>query len=201
MKDWRSRIAAATAAAIRRDPRHRRASRRQARRSSGSVGLRACALSRSCCRSSRMCSIRSWCSTLSSNWKRSSGTRRSRIAAPICRRRNGVARSSARLRLALRLVVAHERVEDARQLQVGRDLHARQRDETDAGIVHLAREQLAQLLADFFADAVGTRSLSHDQRKVLHLAAASRARVRAARSRRATDRQRLLAPSRPTTRP
>ena len=53
--------------------------------------------------SSRMRSIRSWCSTLSSNSKRSSGTRRSRTRLPIWRRRNGVARSRARCRLLARL--------------------------------------------------------------------------------------------------
>ena len=84
----------------------------------------------------------------------SSGTRRSRSRWAIWRRRNGVARPSALRRLAQRLLVAHRRVVDARELQVGRDLHLRQRDEADAGIVDVPREQLGQLVADGLSDAI-----------------------------------------------
>ena len=74
---------------------------------------------------------------------RRTGTRaRARAAAaaapPIWRRKNGVARSSAARRLLARLLVAERGVEDARQLQVGRHLHARQRDEADARVVDVA---------------------------------------------------------------
>ena len=106
--------------------------------------------------------MRSWCAIDSSKRNSSSGTRRSRSRSPICRRKNGVARSSA-LAVSVRAFgVAERRVVDARQLQVGRHLHARERDEADAGVVHLAAgEHLAQLLADLFADAIGTMAMSH----------------------------------------
>ena len=92
---------------------------------------------------------------------RRTGTRSPAPAAaaggsPIWRRRNGVARSSAFCGLLRAGGVAERRVVDARQLQVGRHLHARERDEADVGIVHLAaREHRAQLLADLVADAMG----------------------------------------------
>ncbi len=48
-------------------------------------------------------------------------------------------RALERLRgLAARSLVAQRRVVDARHLQVRRDLHPRQRDEPDAGVVHRA---------------------------------------------------------------
>ena len=52
--------------------------------------------------------------------------------------RKGVARSSARGGLLARGGVAERRVGHARQLQVRRHLHGRERDEADVGIVHLA---------------------------------------------------------------
>ena len=145
MNDCRARRAAATSAAepVTTGPPVRR---RRRPASGGVVGVGVASLAARLrapsARSSRMRSIRSWCSTLSSNSKRSSGTRRSRTRLPICRRRNGVARSSACAVSLLRLLVADERVVHARQLQIGRDLHARERDEADAGIVDLARQQL-----------------------------------------------------------
>jgi hypothetical protein len=66
------------------------------------------------------------------------------------------------LGLAPRFLVAEAGVEDARQLQVRRDLHARQRDEPDPWIVHRATaEQRAQLVADLLADAIGSVTLGH----------------------------------------
>ena len=100
--------------------------------------------------------MRSWCATDSSKRNSSSGTRRRRsraadLAAEERRRAlERLARSSARSAAS-----PSDRVVDARQLQVGGDLDARERDEADARIVHLAREQLAELLADLFADAFG----------------------------------------------
>ena len=48
-----------------------------------------------------------------------------------------------------RFRIAEAGVEDARNLQVGRDLHARQRDEADARVVHFtAGETTARLLRD-----------------------------------------------------
>ena len=61
--------------------------------------------------------------------------------------------------LFARLLVAHRRVVDARQLQVWRDFDACERDEPDTGVVHrAAAEQLAQLLSDLIADAVWSES-------------------------------------------
>src|SRR5947207_10913675 len=60
-------------------------------------------------------------------------------------------------RLLPRLLIAERGVEDARDLQVGCHLHARQRDEADARVVDLASaEDLADDVADLFADAIGT---------------------------------------------
>src|SRR5712691_6151302 len=60
-------------------------------------------------------------------------------------------------RLLARFLIAERRVVDARELQVGRDSHAGERDEANTGIVdRAAAEQLAQLVADLFTDAVGT---------------------------------------------
>src|SRR4051812_10700034 len=58
-------------------------------------------------------------------------------------------------RLALRLLVAERRVVDARDLQVRRHGDLGQGDEPDPRIVDVARQQLRQLLADGFSDAVG----------------------------------------------
>src|SRR5450759_1198782 len=57
--------------------------------------------------------------------------------------------------LALRLRVAVGRVVDARDLQIGGYLDLRQGQEADAGIVHLARDELRQLDADLLADLFG----------------------------------------------
>ena len=53
---------------------------------------------------------------------------------------------------------------DARLLKVRRDLHARQRHEPDARIVHFAREQRGQFAADLIGDAVGSRALRHEMK-------------------------------------
>ena len=54
-----------------------------------------------------------------------------------------------------RLLVAERRVVDARELQVGGDLDAGERQEADARIVHLARLSIPrQLDADLIADAL-----------------------------------------------
>src|SRR5438094_1737507 len=55
-------------------------------------------------------------------------------------------------------------VVDTRQLQVRTDLDTRQRHETDARVVHLAREQLRELRADLIGDTVGPRALAHQPR-------------------------------------
>ena len=61
------------------------------------------------------------------------------------------------------LVVAKHRVVHAGDLKIGGDGDARQRDEPDARVVHLAaREQFAERLANLIADAIGTVTLSHD---------------------------------------
>ena len=91
---------------------------------------------------------RAGCARCGPGARRSRRTRsavRARGAAG-CARRSAGAGTASRARAPasvsrLRLVVADERVVDARQLQVGRDLHARERHEADAGVVHLAREQ------------------------------------------------------------
>jgi len=58
---------------------------------------------------------------------------------------------------AARLGIAERGVVHARQLQIGRHRDARQRDEADAGIVNrTATEQLADLLPNLIADAIGT---------------------------------------------
>ena len=130
------------------------------RRCGGSC--RRCCAASSSCRSRRICSMRSWWPIDSSNRNSSSGTRRS-----CSRRRPGGGRTALRAPAPwrcprARLLVAHRRVVDARQLQIGRDLHPRQGDEADAGIVHgAAAEQLAQLLANLVADAIRTMSLRH----------------------------------------
>src|SRR5262249_46683419 len=83
--------------------------------------------------------------------------------------------------LLARLFVAERRVVDARELQVGRDGHAGQRDEADPRIVHrAAAEQLAQLLADLLADTVGA---------VAHTAVRSRLGARVSNAERAPSRR------------
>ena len=67
-----------------------------------------------------------------------------------------MARPSARSEFAPRLVVAERRVEDPRLLDVRADLHAGDRDEPDAGIVHFAGEQLAELASNLIRDPVWT---------------------------------------------
>src|SRR5262245_9494531 len=65
-------------------------------------------------------------------------------------------------RVAPRPIVSHRRIEHPCQLQVGRYLDARQGNEADAGIVHgAAGQQLAELLANEVAHAVGSMSLGH----------------------------------------
>ena len=106
--------------------------------------------------------------------------RRAPGARPTCRRRTrgpgraaaagagrsggggtAVARCSA-LAVAFRcLLRSDRRVEDARQLQVGRDLDAGDRDEPDARVVDLARQHHADLGADLIGDAVGAVALGH----------------------------------------
>src|SRR5688572_11941419 len=68
-------------------------------------------------------------------------------------------------------IVAEAGVIDARLLQVGGHLHARQRDEADARVVHrAAAEQPAQLLPDLVADAIWSKShgLLHRDGHALH---------------------------------
>src|SRR5688572_13687494 len=61
--------------------------------------------------------------------------------------------------LAPRLRIAERRVVDTGQLEVGRDLDARQGDEADAGVVDVAAgEHLAQFLANLIGDAIGTEA-------------------------------------------
>ena len=96
------------------------------------------------CRSRRICSMRSWWPIDSSNRNSSSGTRRRRRRSGHlpAEERRGARRALARCPVA-RLGIAEAGVEDARDLQVGGDLHARQRDEADAGIVHLAAASIS----------------------------------------------------------
>src|SRR5258705_8562565 len=69
-------------------------------------------------------------------------------------------------RLLAGLLIAERGVEDARDLQVGRDLHARQRDEPDARVVHFAPgEDFAEDVADLLPDSVGTVPLGHLRRR------------------------------------
>ena len=53
------------------------------------------------------------------------------------------------------------RVEDARQLQVGTDLDARERHEADTRVVHLASEQRGQLAANLIGNPLGAGALGH----------------------------------------
>src|SRR5262245_36797444 len=67
--------------------------------------------------------------------------------------------------LLARVGIAQACVVHASQLQVRRDLHARERDEPDARIVHLAAaEDFAQLLANLVADAIWSIALSQLRR-------------------------------------
>src|SRR5262249_46995993 len=80
---------------------------------------------------------------------------------PSHERRGAVERARGFL---ARLVVPEARVVDAGELQVGRDGAARQGDEADPRIVNLsAGQQLAELLADLIADAIGAVAC-HDDR-------------------------------------
>src|SRR5512139_3287549 len=64
--------------------------------------------------------------------------------------------------IAARRGVAHHGVEHARQLQVRGHLDTSQGDETDPGIMdHTTTEELAELLPNLIADAIGSVSLSH----------------------------------------
>src|SRR5215472_6511521 len=58
------------------------------------------------------------------------------------------------VRLAPRALVAERREEHAGVLEIGRDLHPGDRHEADPRIVHLAREQLAELSPDLIGDAI-----------------------------------------------
>ena len=53
------------------------------------------------------------------------------------------------------------RVAYAGQLQIGRHGHLGQRHESDARIVHLAREQFGDRVTDLLTDAVGPVALCH----------------------------------------
>ena len=55
---------------------------------------------------------------------------------------------------------------DPGELQIGRHLHPRQRDESDTGVVNLPGEQHGNLLADFLTDAFRPCSLCHVRRAV-----------------------------------
>ena len=66
------------------------------------------------------------------------------------------------LRLDPLLRIAERGVEDLGDLEVGRDLHARERDEADARVVDVAAGQhLAQFLADLIPDTIRTVALRH----------------------------------------
>jgi hypothetical protein len=60
--------------------------------------------------------------------------------------------------MAPTLFISQRGIEDARLLEVTAHLDPRDRDEPEARIVHLAREQLTELAADLVGDAI--RSLS-----------------------------------------
>ena len=60
-----------------------------------------------------------------------------------------------------RLAGGHRRVVDARDLKVGREVHARHGDESHAGVMDLAREDVADLFPDLVAKAIGAVSLWH----------------------------------------
>ena len=63
-----------------------------------------------------------------------------------------------------RCLVAEHRVEHPRELNVRTHLHAGERDESEAGIVNLAREQLRQFAANLIGDAIGPGALGHLRR-------------------------------------
>src|ERR1043166_2977224 len=54
------------------------------------------------------------------------------------------------------LLVAEHGVEDARLLEVGAALHARERDEPDAGVVYISGKKTRQLIADLIRHAIGS---------------------------------------------
>ena len=67
-----------------------------------------------------------------------------------------------RRRVAARRCVSHHGVEDPRQLQVGGHLDTSQGDEADAGVVNdPTTEELAELLPNLIADAIGSVPLCH----------------------------------------
>jgi len=63
--------------------------------------------------------------------------------------------------LLSRRLVAERGVGDARELEIRADPDARQRDEADAGVVHLAREQQRELRSNQVGDAIGPGALGH----------------------------------------
>src|SRR4051812_41552679 len=66
-------------------------------------------------------------------------------------------------RLALRFVVADQRVVDARLLQVCRHLDARDREEPDARIVDVPGQERRKLRLDLIADTGRSRTLHHNK--------------------------------------
>src|SRR5262245_40874110 len=60
-----------------------------------------------------------------------------------------------------RLVVAKGGIQHACLLKVWRDPHARERDETDARVVHFAGQQIGKLASDLIGNAVGSGALTH----------------------------------------
>ena len=78
---------------------------------------------------------------------------------PAEKRRGSLERSGG---LASLPGIAERGVEDARHLEVARDLYPGQRDEADARITHIAAGQyLAQVLADLVPHAIRTVSRGH----------------------------------------
>ena len=67
---------------------------------------------------------------------------------------NPAARSSARAVFLRAVCIAEAGVVDARVLQIGAHLHARDRDEADTGIVQLARDHRRDFGANLIGDAV-----------------------------------------------
>jgi hypothetical protein len=63
--------------------------------------------------------------------------------------------------LAPPLLVAEDGVEHACLLQVASQLDSRNGDESQAGIVDFARQQVAKLAADLIGDAFRSRALRH----------------------------------------
>src|SRR6478752_5623868 len=59
------------------------------------------------------------------------------------------------------LVVAKRGVHHPCLLQIRAHMHARQRDEPDAGVVHFSSQHLRKLAAELVGDAFGTGTLRH----------------------------------------